>query len=89
MKISEKMSQLQSWILENETDWSTICGQGTFPISESEYMRLHQFLVENNFEELTLVLLTTHFYAVENRLARNLKSLADILEQEIEKRDLL
>ena len=88
MKAREKMSQLQCWILENEMDWNTICGQGIFPISESEYMRLHQLLMENGFEELTLVLLTTHFYAVENRLKQNLKPLADILEKEIRERNL-
>lgn len=87
--MSKNIMRLQSWILENEGDWNTICGQGTFPINESEFMRLHQSLVENNFEEITLVLLTTHFYAIEGRLKRNLKPLADLLEEDLRKRDLI
>ena len=88
MRAPKKIAKLQDWIIKNESDWKTICGQGDFPITESEYMRIHHVLMENDFEEITLVLLTTHFYAVETRLKQNLKPLVDILLEELRKKDL-
>ncbi len=89
MQTNKRVIRLQNWILKNEEAWNTICGRGSFPISESEYMRLHQLLMENDFEEITLVLLTTHFYAVKGRLKRNLGPLVDLLKEEIRRRKLL
>jgi len=86
MQANKRVIRLQNWILKNKKAWNTICGQGSFPISESEYMRLQQLLMENNFEEITLVLLTTHFYAVEGRLKQNMEPLADLFKEELRRR---
>ena len=81
-----KTLRLQHWITKNFDDWSTICGTGKFPIDEQEFMRLMKVLVDNDFEEMTLVLINCHFYAIQNRAQKARNIIADACEDELRHR---
>lgn len=81
-----KTRKLQHWITENFDDWSTICGTGKFPIDEQEFIRLMNVLVDNDFEEMTLVLINCHFYAIQERTKKALNIIADACEDELKHR---
>lgn len=56
-------ARLQKWITENKTDWLTICGVER-KIDKNEYLRLLDVVIENQFEQIFLVLITIHNYAL-------------------------
>lgn len=80
--------KLQKWITKNYEDWCTICGTGKFPISEQEFMRLGDALVSIDFEEITLVLIQNHYYAVQDRAEKKMKVIAETCKDELIKRGL-
>lgn len=88
MKQKRKILRLQNWIVNHYEDWNTICGLGQYPISEQECMRLMKVLVDNDFEEITLVLLSCHFYAVQERAERTLESVIEACTEELRRRGI-
>lgn len=78
MKQENKTLRLQNWIVNNIDDWNTICGLGAYPISEQEAMRLMQVLLDNDFEEITLVLIKCHYYAFQERANKSFNIIKDI-----------
>lgn len=83
-----KTLRLQSWIVDNFDDWNTICGKGKYPISEQECMRLMKMLVDNDFEEITHVLITCHYYAIQERAEQNLRAIVAACEDELKRRGI-
>lgn len=83
-----KTLRLQSWIVDNFDDWNTICGKGKYPISEQECLRLMKILVDNDFKEITLVLITCHYYAIQERAGRNLRAIVVACEEELKRRGI-
>ncbi len=81
-----RVQKLQTWIIHHYEDWCTICGVGKFPISEQEFTRLGKELIQIDFEELTLVLLQCHYYAVQNKVDAWLKTIAELCEEECRRR---
>ena len=75
MNQNNKTARLQSWIANNYKDWNTICGLGQHPISEQEFMRIFDVLSDNCFEEIKWVLITCHYYAVQERVSRNIRAI--------------
>lgn len=57
----EETKRLIKWILEHQEDWNLICGKPPGKMTKDEYVRLHEELMRNDFEEITLVLLTCRF----------------------------
>ncbi|HWQ77961.1 MAG TPA: hypothetical protein VN381_04055 [Anaerovoracaceae bacterium] len=88
MQHENNMARLEKWILENEKDWYTICGMGEKPISEKEFRRLWEILKENGFYDVTLVLLTCHYYAVQDCVAQNIKIIKKALDDELKRREI-
>ena len=84
-KGSKRTLRLQNWIINNYEDWCTICGTGKSPISEQEFMRLGEALTNIGFEEITLVLLQCHYYAVQDRAEKKMKVIAELYEDELKK----
>lgn len=77
--------KLQKWVIEHYEDWCTICGTGKYPISEAEFIRLGEALVAIDFEEITLVLLQCHYYAVQERAENKIRSLAETRKDDFRK----
>ena len=71
--MNARMMRLLKWINRHGEDWQTICGIGKYQSDSMEYMRLHNKLVSMGVEEMTLVLLTHHMYAVRDRIADTLQ----------------
>ena len=87
-KNDSRTLKLQKWINKNYEDWRTICGMGKFPISEEEFMRLGETLVGIGFEEITLVLLQCHSYAVQDRMGKNIRAAVKIYKDKLRRRGL-
>lgn len=77
--------ELQKWIIDNFEDWYTICGMGKQNINRDEFMRLRNELKENGFDDIILVLMTTHCYAIEENVNRFILALEEIVENELKK----
>lgn len=79
--------ELQKWMIDNFEDWYTICGMGKQNINRDEFMRLRNELKENGFDDIILVLMTTHYYAIEENVNRFILALEEIVENELKKRE--
>lgn len=79
--------ELQKWMIDNFEDWYTICGMGKQNINRDEFMRLRNELKENGFDDIILVLMTTHCYAIEENVNRFILALEEIVENELKKRE--
>ena len=86
MKNFDEKCKLQKWIVDNFEDWNTICGMGKPKISREEFMRLKNVLKENGFTDTILVLMTTHYYAIEEDVNKFFLWLEKILEDELRER---
>lgn len=86
MENKEKARKRQKWMEENWEDWRTICGMGKYPISREEFVRLWDSLLANGFDEAANVLMTIHFYAVQDRIMQNLLAIHQLVGQERERR---
>ena len=82
-KQERRIMRLQKWLLENYDDWMTICGQGKYPITEHEFMVLMDKLERAGFEEITLVLLQIHAYAVEKRMDESVRAISELTDEQI------
>ena len=56
-------------------------------INRDEFMRLRNELKENGFDDIILVLMTTHCYAIEENVNRFILALEEIVENELKKRE--
>lgn len=72
MLTTEIGQRLETWILDHQEEWNTICGVGKIPITEEEFMGLYSQLMKQGLEPITLVLLTCHGYAVYDRMVNRM-----------------
>ena len=91
MMTTEEAKRLETWIMDHERDWETICGRGKFPITGEEFMAFYQELMAHGLECTVLVLLTCHGYAVADRITERMVQLVQESDEEhLEKvRDLM
>lgn len=54
------------WSIEHKEEWETICGINRNKINKDEFNRQMQMLIKAKFDEIRIVLITVHFYVIED-----------------------
>ncbi len=86
MKKFNGPTKIELWILEHMEEWKIICNVNYKKISRDEFMLIRNELNENGFDDVILVLMTNHVYAIEKDIDRFLTILDNAIDMELERR---